>query len=135
MTAAAWLFGLAGVSLAGLGLYFILLRPRLLPEDLRFMGRSSSEIEEFVPRLGPWLRRVFTVFGGHAFAAGSLTVFVAATDVRQGHPWAVVALAFTGLASMGLMAVVNFNLKSDYRWVLLAMAGLWMAGTVAALLS
>jgi hypothetical protein len=74
MTVAAWLFGTAGVILTGIGVFFVFVRPPLLPEDLRFLGRTISEIDEFVPRLRPWLRRVFAVLGGHAIAAGSLTV-------------------------------------------------------------
>ena len=51
MTIAAWLFGAGGVLLIGIGAFFILVRPALLPEDLRFLGRSGGEIDEFVPRL------------------------------------------------------------------------------------
>ena len=32
MTAAAWLFGAAGTALAGIGVFFVVLRPSLLPE-------------------------------------------------------------------------------------------------------
>ena len=133
VTASAWLFGAAGTSLAGIGVFFVFLRSSLLPEDLRFLGRGSSEIDEFMPQLRRWLRRVFTVLGGHALAAGGLTVFVAATEVRDGHPAAVVALAFAGAVSIGLMAVVNFSIRSNFRWMLLAVAGLWVAATVAAM--
>ena len=48
-----------------------------------------------------------------------MTFYVAATDVRDGHPAAVAALAFAGAASMGLMAVVNFTIRSAFRWLLL----------------
>jgi len=133
MTAAAWLFGVGGVILAGIGVFFIVLRPALLAEDLRFLGRSSSEIEQALPRLRRWLRRVFTVLGGHALAAGGLTVYVAATGVRDGRPAAVAALAVAGAASIGLMAAVNVRLRSAFRWLLLGVAGLWVAATVAAM--
>ena len=132
MTAASWLFGAAGVILASIGVFFILARPALLPEDLRFLGRSGSDIEQALPRLHAWLRRVFTVLGGHALAAGGLTVFVAATAVRNGQAAAVVALAVAGAASIGLMAAVNFTIKSSFRWILLAVAALWVAAAVAA---
>jgi hypothetical protein len=135
VTAAAWLFGAGGVSLAGIGLFFVFLRPSLLAEDLRFLGRSSSEIDGFMPQLRRWLRRVFTVLGGHALAAGGLTVFVAATSVHEGHPAAVAVLASAGAASIGLMAAVNFTIRSKFRWALLAVAGLWVAATAAAILS
>ncbi len=36
---------LCGLILMGIGLYFVFLRPPLLPEDLRFMGASLSTIQ------------------------------------------------------------------------------------------
>ena len=132
MTIAAGLFGAGGVLLVGLGAFFILFRPPLLPEDLRFLGRSGGEIDQFVPQLRKWLRRVFVVLGGHALTAGGLTIFVAATDVREGDITAVVVLALAGATSIGLMAVVNFAIRSDFRWALLAASGLWVAAIAAA---
>ena len=66
-----------GVWLVGLGLYFIVLRPPLLPEDPRFMGTTLAQIRTAVPGLESWLRKVFTVMGGFMASAGVLTVFVA----------------------------------------------------------
>jgi hypothetical protein len=74
VTIAAWLFGAGGVVLLGIGAFFIFVRPSLLPEDLRFLGRSGGEIDEFVPQLRKWLRRVFMVLGGYAFTVGGLTI-------------------------------------------------------------
>jgi len=42
---------LHGLILMGLGLYFIFIRPPLLPEDLRFMGTSLGEIQSVIPGL------------------------------------------------------------------------------------
>ena len=93
MTVAAWLFGAGGVVLAGIGVFFILFRPALLPKDLRFLDRTPAQIDQALPRLGSWLRHVFTVFGGHALTAGIFTVYVAATGVRDGQIAAVHAHA------------------------------------------
>ncbi len=68
-----------GLVLAGIGIFFILARPALLPEDLRFLQQRADDIDATVPRLRSWLRLVFVVLGGHATAAGILTIFVAAT--------------------------------------------------------
>ena len=132
MTIAAWLFGAGGVLLVGIGAFFVLVHPPLLPEDLRFLGRSGGEIDQFVPQLRRWLRRVFIVLGGHALTVGGLTIFVAATAVREGDIAAVVALALAGATSIGLMAAVNFAIRSDFRWALLATCGLWIAATAGA---
>ena len=73
--------------------------------------------------------------GGQAFAAGGLTVFVAVTDIRQGDKVAVIALALVGAAFIGLMAVVNFAIRSDFRWMLLGAAALWAAAIAIALVT
>ena len=132
MTVAAWLFGAGGALLAAIGAFFIFVRPPLLPEDLRFLGRSIREIEQLLPPLRRWLRRVFVVLGGHALTAGGLTIFVAATGVRDGDGAAVAVLALAGFTSIGLMTAVNFAINSNFRWALLAACGLWIAATVAA---
>ena len=56
MTVAVWLFAGEGRVLTAVGAFFVVVRPPLLPEDLRFLGRSSSagpEREE-IPILYPW---------------------------------------------------------------------------------
>ena len=44
-----WMFVGCGIWLTGLGLYFIVLRPPLLPEDPRFMGTTLKQIRTAVP--------------------------------------------------------------------------------------
>ena len=65
-----------GVWLLGLGLYFIVLRPPLLPEDARFMGTTLAQVRTAVPGLESWLQKVFTVIGRDSFR------FVPAPGVR-----------------------------------------------------
>ena len=50
--------------LAGIGLFFILARPALLPEDLRFLDRSTAQIEQALPGVLPEAiqRKVWAVF-------------------------------------------------------------------------
>ena len=132
---AAWLLGLEGLVLAGMGIFFIFVRPALLPEDLHFLQQQEKEIDTAVPRLRRWLRHVFVVLGGHALSAGLLTIFVAATAVRNGDQTAVAVLAAAGGGSVALMTAVNFSIRSQFRWLLLVVVGLWLAGLIAALLS
>lgn len=135
MTAAAWLFGAGGVILIGLGAFFMLARPSLLPEDLRYLKRSAVDIDMAVPRLRRWLRLVFIVLGGYAVSTGTLTVYLAATGLHHPH-WSVVAvLAVTGAVSIGVMAVVNFVLRSAFRWLLSAFAAVWIVATFAAVVA
>jgi hypothetical protein len=132
VTVAAWLFAVEGVILAGIGAFFLFLRPALLPEDLQFLGQTLRDVDHVEPQLRRWLRRVFIALGGHALAAGGLTVYIAVTGVRDGHTAAVVVLAAAGAASIGVMTAVNFTLRSHFRWMLLATAGLWAAAIAAA---
>lgn len=46
---------LAGAVLSGLGLYFIFIRPGLLPEDLRYMGTTMGNVDFNLPKLLNWL--------------------------------------------------------------------------------
>lgn len=125
-----FIFVACGIWLIGLGMYFMFLRPPLLPEDLRYMGTSPGEIQSAMPMLERWLHRVFTVMGGFMTGAGVLTIFVAmsASTVREKWTWIVLALA--GLFTVGTMSLTNFQLDSDFKWLLLIPSLLWVIGLV-----
>lgn len=117
---------LGGVILVGLGLYFMFLRPPLLPEDPRYMGTSLEQIRTGIPGLLLWLPRVFFVLGGYMVSTGLLTCYLAKTSFRTkvaGVAWIV---AVTGLTSIGLMAAVNFMIDSDFKWLLLLFTSPWV---------
>ncbi len=115
----------AGILLVGMGVYFIVLRPPLLPEDTRFMGVAAAQLDPIKPQLEAWLTHVFRVLGGYILATGVLTITLAATSFRQHSLTAGLRALIGGAASIGLMAVVNFMIGSDFKWVLLAMALVW----------
>jgi hypothetical protein len=121
---------LFGIYLLFMGSYFLLLRPPLLPEDLRYMGASQAQLEMAAPRLTAWLTQVFRVMGGFVSASGILTIAVAATLFRSHHRGIGIATAIAGLASIGLMTIVNFTIGSDFKWVLLGAALLWACSMV-----
>lgn len=123
---------LGGVILIGMGLYFVFLRPALLPEDARFMGATAAGIQGSLPGLTLWLQRVFGVMGGFMVAAGLLTVHVALTTFRAARPGAAMIVAVSGLASIGGMAVTNFAIRSDFRWLLLAFTLPWLVALALA---
>ena len=54
LRASMWIFVACGIWLIGLGGYFMFLRPPLLPEDLRYLGSSATEVEMLSPRLASW---------------------------------------------------------------------------------
>ena len=81
-----WILMSCGVWLVGLGLYFIFLRPPLLPEDPRFMGTTLEQLQASVPGLARWLNKVFGVMGGFMASTGVLTVFVASVALPARLP-------------------------------------------------
>ncbi len=119
------LLAAAGASLVVAGLYFIFVRPPLLPEDVRYMALPAAQFDAVRPRLELWLGHVFKVMGGYVLATGVLTITLAATSFRAHHFGAAVGALIGGAASIGWMAYVNFVINSDFKWVLLGMALLW----------
>jgi hypothetical protein len=117
---------LGGVILIGLGLYFIFIRPAVLPEDPRFMGTTLEQIRSTFPGLLLWLPRVFWVLGGYMVSTGVLTCYLARTSFRSRTPGAAWVAALSGITSIGLMVVVNFLIASDFKWLLLAFTVPWI---------
>ena len=113
-----------------LGLYFVFVRPALLPEDARFIGRSMAQLQSDVPRLLLWTRRVFWVLGGFMFASGVLTCYVAFTSFRARARGSASVVALSGLTSIGAMTAVNVVIDSDFKWLLLAFAVPWALALV-----
>ncbi|WP_372783319.1 hypothetical protein [Phenylobacterium sp.] len=130
----AVVLALGGAILMAMALYFIFLRPPLLPEDLRFLGASDAELRSSLPRLSIWLQRVFWVLGGYILATGALTFYVAVTSFRARARGAAMTTAFAGLTSVGLMAAVNVLIASDFKWPLIALAMVWALALVLYLL-
>jgi hypothetical protein len=125
-----WLIASCGVWLVCLGLCFIFLRPSLLPEDTRFIGGSLTQVRASLPGLEGWLQRVFTVMGGFIADTGVLTVFLAWVAMPAGLKGTAWAMALAGVPTLVLMSATNFALHSDFRWLLLAPALVWLAGLV-----
>ena len=125
-----WMLIACGAWLVGLGLYFMLLRPPLLPEDPRFMGTTLAQVRTAVPGLESWLQKVFIVMGGFMASVGVLTVFVATVAMPPRLRGTLWAIALSGALTVLLMSATNFALSSDFRWVLLVPALVWLAGLV-----
>lgn len=124
-------FAVCGVWMLLLGVYFILLRPALLPEDPRFMGTSIETLRAAAPGLEGWLGHVFNVMGGFMVAAGTMTILVAWRFLARRAPGTLLALVVAGAFGVALMSATNFLLHSDFRWLLLVPVLLWLAGLVS----
>ena len=125
------LLAASGVLLIGIGIYFLLFRPALLPEDIRYMNPTPAELQSIAPRLTSWLTDVFRVMGGYVAATGVLALTLAWTSFRNRQTVAAAGAGIAGGLSIGLMAAINFMIHSDFKWVLLAMALVWAASIAA----
>ena len=123
-------FVVCGLWLVALGAYFLFLRPALLPEDLLYIGNSIETIRSAVPGLERWLGHVFNVMGGFMIATGAMTVLVAYRLLARREHGALTAVSVAGAASVALMSATNFFLNSNFRWLLLLPALLWLAGVL-----
>ena len=119
------LLAACGIILIGLGAYFVFLRPPLLPEDTRAIGATAGQIAALAPGLSVWLRQVFWVMGGYMASTGVLTLYIALVAVRGRAAGAAGIATLAGFLSIGWMAVVNFMIDSDFKWLLLGFALLW----------
>jgi hypothetical protein len=119
-----------GIWLIGLGIYFIVFRPPLLPEDARYMSATITQIKANLPGIENWLQKVFTVMGGFMSGAGLLTIFLASKVMPlrlNGTSWVI---ALTGVSTVMLMSGINFALNSDFKILLLVPALTWLAGLI-----
>jgi len=128
------IFLTCGIWLIGLGSYFALLRPALLPEDRRYLGASLAQIQSALPSLESWLSHVFTVLGGFMAASGLLTTFLAATAVSARQKGTGIVLLLAGLATVVTMSWTNFAIDSNFKWLLFVPAVLWLVGIASYLL-
>ncbi|MBE4720100.1 hypothetical protein [Pseudarthrobacter sp. AB1] len=125
-----WILVACGLAVAGIGFFFAVLRPPLLPEDRRYIDTSAHAADTESPGLLRWLRLVFIVMGGYMVATGVLTVNIAMSGVREGSTAALVVAGVAGAASVGVMVVVNIVLRSHFRWPLVALGALWTTAVV-----
>ena len=121
-------FLVCGLWLIALGLYFLFLRPALLPEDPVFIGSSLEAIRTAIPGLERWLGHVFNVLGGFMIAVGAVTMFLAWRFLSMREPGTFATLLVAGAVSVALMSATNFMLHSNFRWLLLLPALLWLVG-------
>jgi hypothetical protein len=126
----AWMLAACGLAVAGIGFFFAVLRPPLLPEDRRYIDKSAHAADAESQGLLRWLRLVFIVLGGYMVATGVLTVNIALSAVLEGSTGALVVAAAAGAASVGVMIGVNIVLRSHFRWPLVALGALWTAAVV-----
>ena len=116
--------------LVALGVYFMLLRPTLLPEVPRYIDLSLEALRSAASGLERWLGHVFNGMGGFMIAAGVMTALVAWRLAAGRERGTLVALAVAGAIGVATISATNFLLQSDFRWLLLASVALSLFGLV-----
>ena len=124
------ILALGGFLLVAMGIYFVFMRPALLPEDLLYMKTTSSIIQENIPQLSGWLQKVFWVMGSYIFTTGLLTIFIARTSFRSRTHGTFSIIAISGISSIGAMTLVNFMIASDFKWALFAFTIPWLIALI-----
>lgn len=129
---AAALLGVWGLYQVFVGLYFIFIRPSLLPEDLRAVATTLEAAQAAAPHLEAWLNWVFAVMGGQMAALGVLLLGAAVGVFRGRRPDRIAMAAYVaaGLLSVTLMSGVNFALVSDFRWFLVMPVVVWLVAMI-----
>ncbi len=126
----ASLLAFEGFILIVIGVYFVILRPSLLPEDYKYIETTTVVIQENIPQLSVWLQKVFWVMGSYIFTSGVLTIYIALTSFHNRLPGAFSIIVLTGISSFGSMTFVNFMIGSDFRWILLTFTLLWVIALI-----
>lgn len=121
---------IAGLLLVAMGIYFVFLRPSLLPEDLRYMKTTLPVINNSASGLSDWLQKVFWVMGGYIFTSGLLIIFIALTSFRTRSHGAFIIALISGISSIGFMTIVNFIIDSDFKIALLIFTIPWILALI-----
>src|SRR5215218_6680203 len=104
-----------GLLTGGTGLYLMVLRPPLLPEDVRFAGLDPSAVP---PGLLRWLEIVFRTWGGFVLGFG-ITLAGCGAFLATGRPvWLRYGVALALVASFGGFLVSDWMLRSDFLWAI-----------------
>lgn len=110
---AARLLVAVGLLTVGAGLYLMVLRPPLLPEDVRFAGLDSSAVPVGLLR---WLEIVFRTFGGFVLGFGVSLAGYGAFLATGRLVWLRYGVALALVVSFGQFLVSNWMLRSDFLW-------------------
>jgi len=104
-----------GVLTVGTGLYFLLGRPAMLPEDVRFAGVAAPPAGSDMER---WLRIVFRTMGAFVTAFGLVLGGLGTTIVTGRDSWLKLSLAAGVTLAFTQFIASNVMLRSDFLWPL-----------------
>ena len=128
---AGGLLAVLGVLTLGVGLYFLVARPPLLPEDIRFIGVSADHLP---PRLSLWLGIVFRTWGGFMFGFGIQLVAVAGWVATRRSALLAWGTALATLIAFGQFFLSNVTIRSEFVAFVGGVFGLAVLASVSLIL-
>lgn len=109
----AWLLAVLGVLTLGTGIYFMAVRPPLLPEDLRFTAVNPALLP---PQFGAWLQIVFRTWGGFVTGFAIVLLGIAMQLLTGRNVWLRCGVALGLFVAFGRFLASNILLRSEYLW-------------------
>jgi hypothetical protein len=102
-----------GVLTIGTGIYFLFVRPVMLPEDIRLTATAPELLR---PEMVDWLRIVFRTWGGFIAGFGILMVSVATYMITSRAILLSCGVVLAILVAFGQFLVSNIAIRSDFLW-------------------
>ena len=118
---AAWLLLLLGVITCGTGIYFMVVRPAILPEDVRF---TKLVPQEMPTEALEWLQIVFRTWGAFVFGFGVLLTALASFIMKTRPGFLRWGVPIALIVPFGRFLASNVILRSDYLWFIAALFAL-----------
>lgn len=113
-----------GVLTLATAIYFLALRPPLLPEDIRHTG---VDVDTLSPAFLDWLGIVFRTWGGFIAGFGALLTGIGVFMLTGRARWLYWATAAGIVVAFGRFFVSNAILRSDFLWFISALFVLALA--------
>ena len=120
-----------GLLTMGTAVFFLVLRPALLPEDIRHTGIDPGTLP---PAFLEWLGTVFRTWGGFIAGFGVLLLGIGGYLLSGRARCLYWATAIGAVVAFGRFLFSNILLDSDFLWFISALFALAAATAISLLL-
>ena len=120
-----------GLLTMGTAVFFLVLRPALLPEDIRHTGIDPGTLP---PAFLEWLGTVFRTWGGFIAGFGVLLLGIGGFLLSGRARCLYWATAIGAVVAFGRFVFSNILLDSDFLWFISALFALAAATAISLLL-
>lgn len=120
-----------GLLTMGTAVFFLVLRPALLPEDIRHTGIDPGTLP---PAFLEWLGTVFRTWGGFIAGFGVLLLGIGGFLLSGRARCLYWATAIGAVVAFGRFLFSNILLDSDFLWFIAALFALAAATAISLLL-